>query len=88
MTESSGNLRRRLDRALQKLTRALEGGGSRRYCLRLWSSFITERDGHRCVWCELKERLNAHHIFRRTLLPQAQFEEERCESRKRCHPKS
>jgi hypothetical protein len=42
--------------------------------LRLWRAFIVERDGYQCVWCESNERLNAHHVFRRTLLPQAQFQ--------------
>lgn len=37
------------------------------YCLRLWSQFIRERDGNRCVICNSKKRLSAHHVIRKSL---------------------
>lgn len=59
---------------LEKLRAALAEGLSREFCLRRWSDFIRERDGHRCVDCHSRRRLSAHHICRKTLLETAQFE--------------
>lgn len=59
---------------LDKLTAALSGGLPRNRCLRRWSEFIRERDGHRCVDCHSWRGLSAHHICRKSLLEGAQFE--------------
>jgi hypothetical protein len=59
---------------LGKLHAALAAGLSRERCLRLWSEFIRERDGHRCVDCHARRRLSAHHICRKSLLMAAEFE--------------
>lgn len=59
---------------LAKLRIALAGGSSREQCLRRWSVFIRERDGHRCVDCHSRERLSAHHICRKSFLAEAQFQ--------------
>jgi hypothetical protein len=59
---------------LAKLQVALAGGSPREQCLRRWSAFIRERDGHRCVDCHSRERLSAHHICRKSFLAEAQFQ--------------
>ena len=59
---------------LTKLQAALSDGLSRERCLRRWSEFIRERDGHRCVDCHSRRRLSAHHIARKSFLAEAQFQ--------------
>jgi len=59
---------------LAKLREALAAGRSRMSCLRRWSEFIRERDGHRCVDCHSQQRLSAHHICRKSLFGAAQFD--------------
>lgn len=59
---------------LAKLQAALADGLSRQRCLRRWSEFIRERDGHRCVDCHSRRRLSAHHICRKSFLAEPQFE--------------
>lgn len=59
---------------LEKLRASLATGLSRSTCLRRWSDFIRERDGHRCVDCHSPHRLSAHHICRKSLLEIAEFE--------------
>lgn len=59
---------------LGKLQAAMASGASRRRCLRLWSEFIRERDGHRCVDCHSMLRLSAHHICRKSLLGNAELQ--------------
>lgn len=58
---------------LTKLREALAAGRSRVSCLRRWSEFIRERDGHRCVDCHSQGRLFAHHICRKSFFSAAQF---------------
>jgi hypothetical protein len=53
---------------------AIERNRSTKWILRLWSQFIKERDGYRCLCCESTEAIQAHHIIRRTLYPSAAFE--------------
>jgi hypothetical protein len=59
---------------LAKLQVALASGSPREQCLRRWSAFIRERDGHRCVDCHSRECLSAHHICRKSFLAEAQFQ--------------
>lgn len=59
---------------LVRLEAALTEGSSRERCLRRWSKFIRERDGHRCVDCHSRQHLSAHHISRKSLLAEAQFQ--------------
>lgn len=59
---------------LAKLRDTLAAGRSRVSCLRRWSEFIRERDGHRCVDCHSREKLSAHHICRKSFLTAAQFD--------------
>jgi hypothetical protein len=59
---------------LAKLHVALASGLPRDRCLRRWSEFIRERDGHRCVDCHSRRRLSAHHICRKSFLAAAQFQ--------------
>src|SRR5260221_918233 len=59
---------------LLKLQAALAGCLPRERCLRRWSEFIRERDGHRCVDCHSRRRLSAHHICRKSFLAEPQFE--------------
>lgn len=60
--------------ARTRLVRALQRGQSHQACLSLWSNFVRTRDGNCCVQCECKRDLAAHHIFRKSFLPNAQFE--------------
>lgn len=59
---------------LAKLQTALYEERSHQYCLRLWSKFIRERDGHRCVDCHSPKHLSAHHICRKSFIAGAQFQ--------------
>jgi hypothetical protein len=43
---------------LARLERAIQAGSSRARCLRLWSEFDRERDGHRCVDCHSTQRFD------------------------------
>jgi hypothetical protein len=71
----TGSVRRRPNGInLGRLQAALAAGLSRERCLRRWSEFIRERDGHRCVDCHSRLRLSAHHICRKSLIAATQFE--------------
>lgn len=59
---------------MERLLIAIEWHRSLRYCLRVWSKFIRERDGHRCVICGSESLVSAHHIIRRSFMPMMQFE--------------
>ena len=59
---------------LAKLEAAVASGASRRRCLRLWSEFVRERDGHRCVDCHSRLGLSAHHICRKSFIEIAEFQ--------------
>jgi hypothetical protein len=59
---------------LAKLHAALAESLSRGRCLRRWSEFIRERDGHRCVDCHSRRRLSAHHSCRKSFIAGAQFQ--------------
>ncbi len=63
-----------LRRLREKLLRAIVNKRSDRWCLSLWSRFIRARDGQQCVVCSSDDRIQAHHVFRRTLLPHARYE--------------
>ncbi|WP_434629828.1 HNH endonuclease [Pseudomonas sp. Z1-29] len=63
-----------LIRLRDRLTRAIEHGRSDRWCLALWSRFIRARDGYQCIVCDSDDRIEAHHVFRRTLVPRARYE--------------
>lgn len=62
-----------IEKAFHKLSRAASSNRRLRTCLRLWSIFIRLRDGGRCVSCHDKNNLSAHHICRKSLLPEAQL---------------
>jgi hypothetical protein len=51
------------------LTSAIERRRSGKWLLRLWSRFVKTRDAFRCLCCESPERIQAHHIIRKTLYP-------------------
>lgn len=63
-----------IDVALERFLTAIEGYRSLRYYLRLWSEFIRVRDGQRCVVCHDTSGLSAHHIIRKSLIPEMQLE--------------
>ena len=60
--------------ALLRLTTALQRGRSERWCIRLWSRYIKTRDRHQCVRCQSTDRIQAHHIFRRSLYPHGWYQ--------------
>lgn len=51
------------------LATAIERKCSGKWLLRLWSRFIKTRDAFRCLCCESPERIQAHHVIRKTLYP-------------------
>ncbi|WP_157815228.1 HNH endonuclease [Pseudomonas sp. QS1027] len=53
---------------------AIEAQRSERWCLALWGRFIRMRDGFRCVHCESRHGIQAHHIFRRVTFPEGKYE--------------
>lgn len=57
-----------------RLALACQRGRSERWCLRLWGQFIKARDQHQCVLCGSEERIQAHHIFRRSLYPHGWYQ--------------
>lgn len=74
VSSSSGSKPNSVHFQLAKLREALSNRRSRVSCLRRWSEFIRERDGHRCVDCHSRERLSAHHICRKSFFEAAQFD--------------
>lgn len=63
-----------LDIALSQLHGAVSLSRSTSHVLRMWSQFVRLRDAQVCVLCRREPHLSAHHIVRRSFLPQAQFE--------------
>lgn len=59
---------------LARLQAALAADLPRQHCLRRWSEFIRDRDGHRCVDCHSRKYIAAHHICRKSFLAAAQFQ--------------
>lgn len=57
-----------------RLILALRRGRSDSWCLKLWSRFIKARDGYQCVVCRSGDRVQAHHIFRRSVYPYGWFQ--------------
>lgn len=57
-----------------RLEAAVASDASRRRCLRLWSEFVRERDGHRCVDCHSPLGLSAHHICRKSFVDMAELQ--------------
>lgn len=62
------------DAALAALDNAIGAGSPRASCLRLWSRFVRLRDGFHCVRCGNRWRVSAHHVCRRSLMPEAAFQ--------------
>jgi hypothetical protein len=63
-----------LELAYAKFELAVANSLSQGQCLRLWSKFIRERDAHRCVDCHSAAGLSAHHICRKSFLPEAMYQ--------------
>ena len=68
------NAPRPLPVLLERLHTALQRGASEQTCLRRWSEFIRARDEYQCVLCGNERGLTAHHICRKTFLPEARFQ--------------
>ncbi len=64
----------KISKKFERLQTAIAGGRTPTYILRVWSEFIRERDGHRCVDCHSRTRLSAHHICRKSFIAGAQFD--------------
>ncbi len=67
------NLRKSLDFALLKLNSSI-GRCKKATSLSYWSDFIRLRDEYRCVVCKSNSSLSAHHIVRKSFLPEATFQ--------------
>ncbi len=64
----------KLNFLFEALVRAAENGSGREHRLRIWSNFIRERDGNRCVICHSRKKLSAHHIIRKSFWKYIQFQ--------------
>ncbi|AFY21379.1 HNH endonuclease [Pseudomonas sp. UW4] len=53
---------------------SIKNNRSDKWALRLWSRYIKARDQYKCVVCSSKEKIQAHHIFRRSLYPHGWFQ--------------
>lgn len=62
-----------LNGLLKRLHNAVRRRAPDKVCLSKWSQFVRARDGGKCVVCGGITRLAAHHICRKTLLPEARF---------------
>lgn len=62
-----------LDSTYNRLIMSCNLDRIRATCLNNWSMFIRCRDNNSCVICDSGERVSAHHIVRKSLIPQAQF---------------
>lgn len=58
-----------LDTKKAKLDRAIKKGTSLKWCLYLWGIYIKTRDEYRCVNCNSKNNIQAHHIMRKVVCP-------------------
>lgn len=63
-----------LDTALARLQNAIDSRYSRASCLRLWSHFVRLRDGFSCVRCDNKRHVSAHHVCRKSFMPEASLQ--------------
>jgi hypothetical protein len=63
-----------VEAALARLDAAVTGDASDQRCRRRWSEFIRIRDDNRCVDCHSRHRLSAHHICRKSFLPEAKYQ--------------
>src|SRR5260221_454758 len=63
-----------ITQAAQRLERALARHRSTVICLGLWSALIRTRDGNKCAACSSVRNLAAHHICRKTFLPEARLQ--------------
>jgi hypothetical protein len=62
------------DTLLSGLEAAIARNASEKTCLRRWSGFIRARDGYRCIICDSTDGIAAHHVCRKSFLPQARFQ--------------
>jgi hypothetical protein len=65
---------RGLQAALERMERAIGRRTKPKRCLQLWSHFVRLRDDNRCVICGSEQGLNAHHILRKSFMPEARFQ--------------
>ena len=63
----------KIDAALTRLQNAERKGVRLRSRLKLWSEFIRVRDGNRCVPCGAAKGISAHHICRKSFMPEMQL---------------
>lgn len=63
----------KIDAALARLQNAERKGIRLRSRLKLWSEFIRIRDGNRCVPCGETKGISAHHICRKSFMPEMQL---------------
>lgn len=63
-----------IQRRRDSLTRAIARGRSSKWTLRLWSQFIRCRDKYCCINCSSPDRVQAHHVVRKSLYPWGAFE--------------
>jgi hypothetical protein len=66
--------KKEIDSALKKLTSSIVAKRKQTTCLSYWSHFIRLRDGYRCVVCKSSTSLSAHHIVRKSFLPETTFQ--------------
>ncbi|HAU8253965.1 TPA: HNH endonuclease [Vibrio vulnificus] len=62
-----------LEKTYNRLILSCNRDRARATCLNNWSKFIRRRDNNTCVICGSIESVSAHHIVRKSLIPQAQY---------------
>lgn len=63
-----------LDILYEGLQTAVLNNRNNAYCLGLWSRFIRARDDNRCIICNSKKRLSAHHVIRKSFWKHLRFQ--------------
>lgn len=71
MTQDKGV---KIREAYQRYVGAISSDCSQASKLRVWSRFIRMRDEYRCVICRSENKISAHHICRKSLLPIASLQ--------------
>ncbi|WP_211464748.1 hypothetical protein [Collimonas silvisoli] len=67
-------IKKQVEEAKRRLDNAIADKRTLATCLRRWSLLVRLRDGNRCVVCHQTHKLSAHHICRKSFLPEARLQ--------------
>lgn len=63
----------RIEHHLEKLNKSIVENRSKYTTTRIWSEYVKIRDGNKCLKCFSRQKIEAHHIFRKCFQEQAKF---------------